>query len=180
MPAYISMLRGINVSGQKKINMKELAALYESLHLRKVRTYIQSGNVAFDATGSDAATLEKKITLAIRKAYGFDVPVMVRTQSQMAQTIKKNPFLKEKGVDLSKLHVTFLDQDPDKTQVKQLEAIDAGDDRCKVIGSDVYLYCPGGYGKTKLSNTYIEKQLARAATTRNWKTVNVLHEMAGS
>ena len=180
MPTYVSLLRGINVSGQKKINMKDLAVLYESLGFLNVRTYIQSGNVVFESPGSDAARLEKDIARSIHRQYGFEAPVLVRTGKQMTLTVKGNPFLKEKGVDLSKLHVTFLDQAAAKDKMKQLEAIDAGADRCRVIGCDVYLYCPGGYGKTRLSNSFIEKQLAVGATTRNWKTVNALHEILGA
>lgn len=177
MPVYVSMLRGINVSGQKKISMKDLATLYESQGLTNVRTYIQSGNVVFNAAGKDSSGLARKIAKAINEAYGFEVPVLVRTRQEMVQTVKKNPFLERKGVDATKLHVTFLAQVPVKERVRQLEAADAGIDQCRVIGSDAYLYCPGGYGKTRFSNIFIEKQLAVGATTRNWKTVNVLNEM---
>jgi uncharacterized protein (DUF1697 family) len=171
------MLRGINVSGQKKIIMKDLAALYESQGLTQVNTYIQSGNVVFHASVTKQVTLAKKISGAINSAYGFEVVVFVRDREQMAKTLKKNPFLDLKDVDISKLYVTFLEQAPEKGLVKKLEAVDAGVDRCKVIGNDVYLYCPGGSGKSRLSNNFIEKQLQLDGTTRNWKTVNVLHEM---
>lgn len=157
--------------------MADLAALYESLGLANVRTYIQSGNVVFEAANGKTKKLIQDIERAIRKSYGFEVPVLVRTRAEMHATINANPFLKEKDIDSSKLHVSFLERAPEISAVSRFSPSPLGQDRYVIKGADVFLYCPGGYGKTKLSNTFLEKQLGVLATTRNWKTVNELNRM---
>jgi uncharacterized protein (DUF1697 family) len=177
MERYASILRGINVSGKKQIRMADLAALYESLGFGNVRTYIQSGNVIFEAADGKAKKIVQDIEQAIKKRYGFDVPVLVRARAEMRATISANPFLKEKAIDTSKLHVSFLERAPGNSVVSTFSPGPLGEDRYVIKGCDVYLYCPGGYGKTKLSNSFLEKQLGVSATTRNWKTVNVLNDL---
>ena len=177
MPTYISMLRGINVSGQKKIKMADLKHLYESLGFDSVQTYIQSGNVVFRSKIGDARKLEKAVSGAILKRFQFDVPVIVRTAKEMDRVVTSNPLLKGSTKDVNKLHVTFLSDKPKASLFKNLQAPLAGDEALQIRGNEVFLYCPHGYGKTKLNNGFFEKQLSVAATTRNWKTVNVLLEM---
>jgi uncharacterized protein (DUF1697 family) len=95
----------------------------------------------------------------------------------MRSVIANNPFLKEKDIDSSKLHVTFLSETAQKDYPEKLEALSTGPDRFYPALQEIYLYCPEGYGKTKLSNNAIEKALSVRATTRNWKTTNKLLEM---
>ncbi|MDX5151158.1 MAG: DUF1697 domain-containing protein [Acidiferrobacterales bacterium] len=177
MQRYVSILRGINVSGQKKIKMDDLTVLYESLGFENVRTYIQSGNVVFDAAGKNSEKIAGDIEQAIQRRYGFEVPVQLRTRAEMGTIVKANPFLKEEGIDIGKLHVTFLERAPGKSSVQKFNPGSLGPDRYVIQRAEVYLYCPGGYGKTRMSNNFIEKQLGVRATTRNWKTVNVLADM---
>jgi uncharacterized protein (DUF1697 family) len=73
------MLRGINVSGQKKIRMADLRNLYESLGLKNVQSYLQSGNVVFDSEENDIDKLRAAIEAQIESSYEFSVPVMIRT-----------------------------------------------------------------------------------------------------
>ena len=95
----------------------------------------------------------------------------------MGRVIAANPFLKERGIDLARLHVTFLTAEPAKAGSERLGALRAGRDRFRCIGREIYLHCPNGYGTSKLSNNAIEKALSLRATTRNWNTVNKLYEM---
>lgn len=178
MFVYISTLRGINVSGQKKVIMADLKALYENLGFENVTTYIQSGNVIFSSKVNSSAVLSKEIAGAIEGQYGFAVPITIRTREEIKKLIGGNPFLTRKNIDLSNLHVTFLESKPEPEQIKSLESIDSKGDEFSISGNEIYLYCPGGYGKTKLSNNFIESRLKQSATTRNWKTVNTLYEMA--
>jgi uncharacterized protein (DUF1697 family) len=104
--------------------------------------------------------------------------VIVRSASELKRIIAANPFTGEKGIDFSKLHVTFLAKAASKEGVTNLAAISAGEDRFRIIGQEVFLHCPLAYGNTKLSNNAIQKALAVNATTRNWNTVNKLCEMA--
>ncbi len=178
MPIYISMLRGINVGGHKKVPMAQLRAMFESLGFEQVRTYIQSGNVVFKAAKSPPLNLSRKIEGKIQDEFGFAAPVITRTSEEMGEAIRANPFLKEKGIDLSKLHVTFLSGAPGPAAVKTLESLAAEPDQFRACGREIYLYCPNGYGQTKLANNALEKVLSLSATTRNWNTVNKLYEMS--
>jgi uncharacterized protein (DUF1697 family) len=181
MQTFISILRGINVSGQKKILMADLKALYEGLQFKEVTTYIQSGNVIFksDSKLSDAA-LAQKIEAAILKKYSFSVPIIVRNISQLENIISANPFLKEKNTDVEKLHVTFLSAVPGEAATDAIKSLNYPPDQFSIAGQEVFLYTPGGYGETKLSNKFFENKLKVTATTRNWKTVNKLLEIAAS
>jgi uncharacterized protein (DUF1697 family) len=178
VPAYIAMLRGINVSGQKLVRMERLRESCTALGFRSIATYVQSGNIVFLGGKRSPSSLSKTIGQAILRDLGFDVPVLVRTSGEMSDLIDRNPFLKQKGIDPSKLYVTFLLETPPKSALKNLERLSGEPDRFHIGRQEIYLYCPGGYGRTKLSNTAFEKALSVRATTRNWKTVNTLFEMA--
>lgn len=178
MPTYLSILRGINVGAQKKILMADLKKLYDGLGFDSVTTYIQSGNVLFKTKKTPPAALVKKIEAAIKTKYGFDVPVIIRETEEMENVCQSNPFLKRKDVQMERLHVTFLAAVPEAALTKDLEKFTAPKDEFVIAGKEVYLYTPGGYGETKLSNTFFEKKLKVTATTRNWKSVCTLAEMA--
>ncbi len=174
MHTAVAILRGINVSGQKQIKMTDLQQLCSTIGLQNVRTYIQSGNVIFDTELTDARVIQQKIEQKIAEVYGFTVPVLIKTKQELEHVVHTNPFIKQPAIDSSKLHVTFLATAPAQKAVDALLAVDYLPDEWIVIGKEVYLHCPDGYGRTKLTNTFFEKKFATAATTRNWKTVNEL------
>jgi uncharacterized protein (DUF1697 family) len=178
MPTYIAMLRGINVSGHNIIKMEQLRASFTALGFGNTKTYIQSGNLVFEALNDSTAGLAEKISRRILGDFGMSVPVALKTAKEIGQIIKRNPFPGMPGVDHSKLHVTFLAGDPPQKAHEQLLPLAAKSEQVRIVGQEVFLYCPDGYGKTKLSNTAIEKKLRLGATTRNWKTVNTLLAMA--
>ena len=177
MTPYISMLRGINVSGRNPVRMEKLKALYVSLGLSGVNTYIQSGNVVFRSSEKDRVELASLIQNGIRDSFGLDVPVIIRTAAEFREIIDRNPF---KKADSSKLHITFLASLPGNVRrVDIVNVMDEGED-FQLSEKEIYLYCPKGYGKTRLSNQFFEKKLHVAATTRNWRTVLVLADMVGA
>jgi len=179
METYISILRGINVSGQKKILMTDLKALYEDLGLENVTTYIQSGNVIFTTKKPlPHKELTRKIEEAIFKKYDFNVPVIIRTGNEMEKVLAANPLLKQKNIDPEKLHVTFLEEQPSAERARLTKDLDYSPDKFVILKKEVYLYCPNGYGVSKLSNAFFENKLKVKATTRNWKTVNTLVSLA--
>jgi uncharacterized protein (DUF1697 family) len=181
MKTYIAILRGINVSGKNKIQMKELKELFENLGFSDITTYIQSGNVIFRA---DAKMSDKKIAAeiekSIREKFGYEVPVIVRTKEEWILVAEQNPFFKEPSVNREKLHVTFLEDAPSPELVSSFSKLDFSPDRFIISGKEVYLYIPESYGETKLSNKFIESKLKVKATTRNWNTTIKLAEMSGS
>jgi len=179
MTTYISMLRGINVSGSKIIRMADLKAMVESLGFTNVETYIQSGNVVFRGKETDPSGVSGRIAGAIAKKFGFAVPVVIRQPKELASILRKNPFAGRRGVDEKRLYVTFLAEKPLPALVKALEPLTSkSKDEYAVMGKEVYLHCPKGYGTSHLSNTFFEKNLKVVATTRNWNTVNILYSMA--
>ena len=178
MSIYVAMLRGINVGRGKVVKMERLRASLQSLRFGGVRTYVQSGNVVFEAEQKSAAELSKKIEARILRDFGFAVPVILKTSKEIEQIVSDNPLVKERGIDRSKLHVTFLSGAPATAAIKALEPLATSRERVRVLNREVYLSCPEGYGQSKLTNTTIEKKLSVVATTRNWRTVNALLEMA--
>jgi uncharacterized protein (DUF1697 family) len=178
MKTYISLLRGINVSGQNRIGMPELKRLFESLNLVNVRTYIQSGNVVFDWTEQEPLSLASVIELELEKSLGVSVRVLLREKEEFEKIIGRNPFVNQRKEDPEKLHVTFLSEAPSEINLSKLIPSKDTTDEFIVYGREIYLFCPNGYGRTKYSNTFFERKLGVTATTRNWKTVNALYEMA--
>ena len=170
-------MRGVNVTGHNTIKMEVLRGLCQGLGFRNVETYVQSGNIVFQALLENPEAISKRIGETVLRSFGFDTPVIVRTSKEMRNVIGNNPFLKEKGIDSSKLHVTFLSETAQKGSEKKLETLATNPDRFYPASHEIYLYCPGGYGRTRLSNNAIEKALSVEATTRNWKTTNTLFEM---
>ena len=178
MNHYISLLHGINVGGQRRIRMEELRALYESLNFNNVRTYIQSGNVIFDSHKSSISGLTNTIETAIEQTFGFSVTTLIRKKKEFYNLIESNPFLDECNGDITKLHVTFLSDTPSSSSVIEIKEVDYGSDQLFISGKEIHLYCPNGYGRTKLSNSFFERKLGMSATTRNWKTVTTLFDLS--
>jgi len=172
------MLRGINASGQKIIKMETLRASFEALTFSRVRTYFQTGNVVFEASKGTVDNLSRKIRERILGDYAFSVPVILRTSAEMKKIVSDNPFLMEREIDHSRLHVTFLAELPEKAALGKLDSLNGDPDQFRIRNREVYLYCPNGYGRSKLSNSAFEKLLSVEATTRNWKTVNMLVEIS--
>jgi uncharacterized protein (DUF1697 family) len=175
---YIALLRGINVSGQKSIKMADLSKLCESLHFNNISTYLQSGNIIFKYDISDTSIIADKIKKAIRKKYGFDVDVIVRTAHELEKIISGNPLIQMPNIDAYKLHITFLQNHPQEQNVSTIEMAKEDNEVFVIKDREVYLYCPNGYGRTKLNNQAFEKKLKTPATTRNWKTAHALLEIA--
>jgi uncharacterized protein (DUF1697 family) len=175
---YIAMLRGINVSGQKVIKMEHLRLAFEALGFHGVKTYVQSGNVIFESAKASSTVLSKSIGEQILHDFGFAVSVILKTPNELKRVVGANPFLKKRAIDQSNLYVTFLSRPPATTALRNLGALKAEPDQFCITGREIYLYCPNGYGRTKLSNNVFERMLSVEATTRNWKTVKMLLEMS--
>jgi len=177
MNTYIAMFRGVNVSGQKKIAMDDLRGLCEALDLVNVRTYVQSGNVVFESEEQDASIIAKRIETQIQNAYGYIVPVIIRRPEELRRIIGSNPFLQERNEDPAWLHVTFLYETPSEAKLKELRNPSDNGDEFSIGEKEIFLYCPNGYGTSKLSNAFFERKLGMPTTTRNWRTVNALYQM---
>src|SRR5437667_847995 len=174
LPIYIVSLQIIIFGGKKFVMMENLRSSFEALGFGRVKTYVQSGNVIFEVPKTSSDDLSKAIAEKISEDFGFPIPVVVRTSDDMGKIVGDNPFLNERGLDPSKLHITFLAALPAKNAKERMDALNAGPDQFLISGREIYLYCPDGYGRTRLSNNAVEKALSVGATTRNWKTVSTL------
>src|SRR5271169_1409090 len=137
MAIYISLLRGINVGGHKRIKMDKLRASFEALGFESVNTYIQSGNVVFKTGKSSSDALSKRIEERILSDFGFSASVICRTAVELGETIANNPFLKERGIDPEKLHVMFLSDGPAPAALKELSALTLPPDRAHGLGREI-------------------------------------------
>ena len=155
--------------------MSDLRDLFDALGHEDVATYVQSGNVVFKARG-DAASVTAAIERRITRELGLDVAVILRSKTQLARIAAANPFVKKER-EPTRLHVTFLAVTPPRAAVRKLTAGAFTPDSLHVKGKEVYLHTPQGYGRTKLSGAFFEKQLGVVATTRNWRTVTKLAEL---
>ena len=160
------------------IKMDALRALYESMRLQDAQTYVQSGNVVFKSAGRDLGLLRKRIESAIERSFGFRPDVMIRTTSELRDVIARNPFATRRGIDPSRLLVTFLLTDPGQEARDKVLQIKTDSEELRIDGREVYVYYPNGMGRSKLSPALIEKTLKASGTARNWNTVMKLLEMA--
>ncbi|HST49862.1 DUF1697 domain-containing protein [Jatrophihabitans sp.] len=177
MKTYAALLRGVNV-GKNKLAMVDFRTVLAELGAGNVRTYLQSGNAVFSHPTPEPAELARAIEEGLA-GLGVTSRVLLRTGQQLAAVLAENPFLARES-DPVKLHVTFLAERPAPDRVPRLQ-VPAGETATfHLTGTEVYLHCPDGYGRTKLSNSFIESRLGIAATTRNWRTVTALAELTGT
>jgi len=177
MTRYAAFLRGINVSGQKIIKMERLKEIFESMKVKNVKTYIQSGNVIFDSSESNSETLINKIESHIKKSLGYEVTVITRTAAEIEKVITQNPFAKKKLDKDYNLYITFLAEEPTDALKKSL--MESRDEiaNYKIINREVYTLYKRSNAKHPFSNNFVEKKLKVAATTRNWNVVNKIYEL---
>lgn len=173
---YIAFLRGINVSGQKLIKMEDLRGYFKLPGFKNIGTYIQSGNVLFDHDETDEAMLCKKIEAQLRRKTGHEVIAVLRTLDELKHVIGRYPFEQQNTDDDRKRYVTFLSAPPIDSLKNVLDAYANEKEDLRLINREVYILTTS-YGDTKFSNTFIEKKLKVAATTRNWATVNKVLEL---
>lgn len=177
MSTYISLLRGINVSGQNIIKMAKLRAIYQELQFSNVQSYIQSGNVIFNSESNNSLLLEKQIKQAIFDNFKFQVPVFVLTPEALLKAKNNLPFTELDVVsEGSKVLLCFLSSTPENS-IDLLTPYLKNNEQLYIIDNVLYLYCQDGVGKSKLTHSNIEKKLQVNATARNLKTVNKLLSM---
>lgn len=177
MTTYVALLRGINVSGQKLIKMDRLRSVFESMSFRQVQTYIQSGNVVFEAEEQATRELGRTIEARLLQEFGFEVAVVVRTIAELEALVQHHPFEKELAQEEGKLYLTLLAEAPQAEAIANLESVQNDVDSFHVGDREVYILCRESYGKSQFSNHFLEKKLKVKATTRNWQTMNKLLEM---
>jgi uncharacterized protein (DUF1697 family) len=177
LDVHVALLRGINVGGKHILPMAALAALFTEAGCADVRTYVQSGNVVFRAPPALARRIPQAVAAALREGFGIAAPVLTRSAAELRAVAEGNPFLAE-GADPARLHVAFLQERPDAARVAALDPARSPPDAFRVQGREVYLLCPNGFARTKLSTAWFDSRLATTSTVRNWNTVRKLLALA--
>ncbi len=176
MKPFAALLRGINVGGKHSLPMKDLVSMFESAGCESVTSYIQSGNVVFSAPAALARKVPELVGVQIVRKFGFAAPIVVRSADALRDIAVHNPFLAA-GASPDVVHVAFLAKAPSAAQTASLDPDRSPPDAFAVRGADVYLHCPNGVARTKLTNAYFDGKLGTISTARNWKTVMKLLEM---
>ena len=172
---YVAFLRSVNVGGKNKLPMAELRDIFTAARCAAVQTYIQSGNVVFEAAQDLSERVPELVTRAIRQRFGCEIAVVVRSSEELRQVVASNPF--DTSGDPRFLHVAFLEDTPGTEVVSRLDPQRSPPDAFAVRGRNVYLHYPNGVARSKLTNKYFAVQLQTASTMRNWRTVLTLLEM---
>ncbi|MCP5022555.1 MAG: DUF1697 domain-containing protein [bacterium] len=167
MVTYIAWLRGINVGGKNRLPMKGLVATLEGIGLQNVRTYIQSGNVAFEARKRSCVGLGEEVAAAVAEQHGLDVPVLVLTRGELEAALEANPYPDGEG---KAVHFSFLSTRPRQADLAALAAVATASESFELLGMVFYLHAPDGVGRSKLAAN-VERCLGVPATARNLNTV---------
>ena len=180
MAVYISFLRGVNMTGHNKIRMVELAALYRDLGFADAETYIQSGNVIFKgAEDLQSSDISARIETAIKDIFGFKIPAMIRSAGDLEDLALVNPFLNEDNFNPAKMAVIFLQEEVSAEQCDRMATIDYPPDKFMIEKREIFVYCPNGFGKTKLYTNFFENKMGVTGTARNWKTITTISAITG-
>ena len=176
MNTFVALFRGINVGGKNILPMKELTAVLEGLGLKKVQTYIQSGNVVFQSDTNKTDELSREIGAAINKSHEFTPQVFILSIQELSKAMASNPFPECENKPKS-LHLFFLNTSPSNPDVKRLASLQSESERFKLVGKVFYLHAPDGVGRSKLAAN-VEKSLGVALTARNWRSAGTILSMA--
>ena len=178
MSTHVVLLRGINVSGHNRLPMADLREIAASIGLAEPETYVQSGNLVV-STDLDEVEIAERLQAAITDRFGLDAPVVSRSADEFAAVANSHPF-ESLGLDDRFLQVAFLDRVPDADVSELIDTADYEPDRLEARGRELYLAYPNGSGRSKLNHSLLERKLGVTVTTRNWKTVGRLAEIAGT
>ncbi len=171
---HVALLRGINVTGKHILPMRDLQAIFVEAGAKDVSTYIQSGNVLFNAPPKSIAHIAENVHARVESDFGFISPIVVRATSDLSTLPSRNPFLPRIS-DFSRLLVFFLERE---SLASQIDLSRFAPDEFAFSPTELFAYFPRGVGQSKFNNTHLEKLAGSPATGRNWNTVLKLIELA--
>lgn len=175
---WVALFRGINVGGNNKLPMAQLRQDLESVGLKRVRTYIQSGNVVFEAEPTPPETLTQTIADCVEAQNGFRPELLLLSAGDIQRAIDANPF--PKAVSEPKfLHFLFLAEPATNADVAAIEGKKSATESFHLTKSVFYLHAPDGIGRSKLAAS-VERHLGVMATGRNYRTVDKIKSLIES
>ena len=176
---FVGLLRGINVGGHNKIPMSDLRSLCAEMEWEEVQSYIQSGNLVFSAAET-TARLEVQLEDSIERHFGLQIPVIVRDAEKWLGYVNSNPFPEASLNEPNRVILALSKRSPDSDAVERLrDRADKGECLAQT-GEVLWIYFRGGSARSKLSPTLLGRFIGSPVTTRNWRTVLRLDELAGS
>ncbi|HET6506154.1 MAG TPA: DUF1697 domain-containing protein [Baekduia sp.] len=169
MPRQIALLRGVNVGPTTKVAMADLRGAFAELGFTDIKTYVNSGNVVFSGRKASLAKVER----AIAGVCGWDVPVVLRTQDELADVLEANP-LGDVADNASRHLVLFADAPIDAAKASDLDADALAPEAFAIRGREAYLWLPNGVQRSPLAKAMNEKRFGVRLTGRNFRTVDKL------
>jgi uncharacterized protein (DUF1697 family) len=167
------------MAGHNKIRMTDLEDMFKVSGFLDAETYIQSGNVIFSGDGElSDMELTAKIESEIRTRFGYSITALLRSLIDLEKIAAFNPFMARNDFDPAKSAVIFLNEKPSEEQLEKVKNVDYPPDKFQIIGKEIFIYCPHGFGKTKLYTNFFEKMMKVSGTARNWNSVNTILTMA--
>jgi uncharacterized protein (DUF1697 family) len=179
MAVHLALLRAVNVGGRQPILMAELRDLLLTLGFLDVRSLLQSGNLVFRSNARTGTDLESFLEQEAAKRLGLHTDFMVRTEEEWKRIVADNPFPEEAKRDPGRFVVTFLKRAPSAKEVEALQAGITGPEIVRMNGREAYIVYPAGIGRSRLTNTFVEKKFGTRGTARNWNTVLKLAAVVG-
>ncbi len=174
---YVAFLRGINVGGHNKIKMETLRAMFSAHGFENVKTYINSGNVIFEAAKTDDKKLAATIESAIEKEFALKIKVMTRTIAEIDDITKNNPFAGQFENDKD-LHVFFLDETLTQEKRELLLSNNNENEMFATQNREIFCLLRVSVVDSLIGKDYIGKKLKVSATARNWRTVKKILDLA--
>ena len=162
------------------IKMADLKNILADLGFKHLSTYLQSGNVVFEAESANCNEIEKIISEAVLKGFGHDIKVKVIAKEVFQQAFLINPFTKNSEIDTKQLYYIHVMGDPDLTVFKRLQTDESIPEQMNLLGEVIYVHYVNGYGRSKLHGGIFEKKLKVSATARNHNTMKHLSQMLDS
>ena len=167
------------MAGNNSVKMADLVILYRELGFADAETYIQSGNVIFtSAQPLPVDEISLKIETAILNRFNLNVRVILRTLHEIREIISLNPFLSEERFDPARMAVIFVHEKISGDHIQKVADLDYPPDKFRIIGNDIFTFCPDGFGNTKLYTNFFERKMGITGTARNWKTITTLLNIA--
>lgn len=179
MPVHVCLLRGVNMAGHNKIKMADLKEMFRKLGFPDAETFIQTGNIIFTAKSKyNKGELTLKIESEIRKRFGLEIAALLRSKGELERIISLNPFVNLNKFDPARSAVIFLYREPVGRELEKLAGVDYPPDKFEVIGKEIFIYCPNGFGRTKLYTNFFEMKTGVKGTARNWNTISTIFGLA--
>lgn len=172
---YVALLRGLNVGGHNRLAMKDLCAVFTAAGALNVSTYIQSGNVLFDASGEVAKAIISVVPVELKRRFKVQTPVVMRSSRELAAVVAGNPHASIS--DEAFWHVAFLSAKPTAQAIETFDVARFAPDVVTAKGRELYLTLPNGVGQSKLTNAFFDSALKTVSTLRNWRTVLALNDL---